>query len=67
MGISKTDQNKLFTKFFRAEDARKKHIGGTGLGLSIVKSIVEMHGGSITVDSTLNRGSTFTVILPTGE
>ncbi len=67
MGISKTDQENLFTKFFRAENALKKQIGGTGLGLSIVKSIVEMHGGSVTVDSTLNRGSTFTVVLPIGE
>ena len=64
IGISKSDQKKLFTKFFRAEDAYTRKAGGTGLGLSIVKELVEMHKGEITVKSTLQKGSEFIVILP---
>ena len=46
--------------------ARSRKLGGTGLGLSIVKHIVQAHGGAITVDSTLNVGSTFTIRLRAG-
>ncbi len=64
IGISASDKKKLFTKFFRAEDAYTQNAGGTGLGLSIVKSLAEMHHGEIIVKSSLNKGSEFTVILP---
>ena len=64
MGISKTDRKKLFTRFFRAEDAVKSRIGGTGLGLSIVKSIVDLHKGDIAVSSAILKGTHFTVTLP---
>ena len=63
-GISAADQKKLFTKFFRAENAQKQNIGGTGLGLSIVQSLVKLHNGSVSVKSKLNRGSEFHVLLP---
>jgi signal transduction histidine kinase len=46
------------------ESARTRAEGGTGLGLSIAKAVAEAHGGSISVTSTLNKGSEFTVILP---
>lgn len=64
IGISKSDQKKLFTKFFRADDEYTRSVGGTGLGLSIVKSIVKKHGGEIEVKSELNKGSEFRVIFP---
>ena len=63
-GISKTDQARLFDRFFRSRDARDSAIQGVGLGLTIVKTIVDAHGGSITADSELGHGSTFTVRLP---
>jgi signal transduction histidine kinase len=62
MGISKEDQLHLFDAFHRG--ANVSDIQGTGLGLSIVKQFVELHNGSITVESELNKGATFTVILP---
>jgi signal transduction histidine kinase len=48
----------------RGSNARIAGLPGTGLGLSIVKSLVEMHGGHVTVDSELNEGTTFSVFLP---
>jgi signal transduction histidine kinase len=63
-GISKTDQVRLFDRFFRSRDARDSAIQGVGLGLTIVKTIVDAHGGSISADSELGHGSTFTVRLP---
>ncbi len=53
----------VFDRFYRADSARE-HYRGTGLGLSICKSIVEAHGGTIEVSSTLKQGSCFTVCLP---
>ncbi|HLG68970.1 MAG TPA: ATP-binding protein [Chloroflexota bacterium] len=64
IGMSLDDQTKLFTKFFRARNPAARKVGGTGLGLTISKSLVEMHGGSLTFESTLGEGSTFTVSLP---
>lgn len=63
MGIPPADLPYIFNKFYRASNSRDKY-EGTGLGLSIVKSIVENHGGRIWVDSKLDEGATFTVILP---
>lgn len=62
-GIPPGDQPYLFDKFFRASNV-PENSSGTGLGLSIVKSIVEQHEGRIWVDSHLNKGTTFTVVLP---
>ncbi|NNC12000.1 hypothetical protein HII28_08915 [Planctomonas sp. JC2975] len=63
-GISKSDQARLFDRFFRARDARDAAIQGVGIGLTIVKTIVDAHGGTVGVDSELGRGTVFTVRLP---
>jgi heavy metal sensor kinase len=54
----------IFDRFYRADPSRSRQIGGAGLGLSFAKWIVEEHGGTIHVDSELDRGSTFTIRLP---
>ncbi len=64
IGIAPQDQEKLFTRFFRADHPEIRRVTGTGLGLSITKSIVEMHGGHIWVESQLGKGSTFSFTLP---
>lgn len=64
LGISKEDQERLFTRFFRADDASVRQQTGTGLGLNITKSLVEMHGGEIYVESEPGEGSTFGFTLP---
>lgn len=64
IGIPVDDQASIFDKFYRADNVRDKY-EGAGLGLAIVKSIVDRHAGRIWVQSELNEGSTFTVILPT--
>ena len=67
IGISPYDQNKLFTKFFRAEKSIEYNPEGSGLGLYIVKSYVEGWGGKISVKSTLGKGSTFIITLPISQ
>jgi PAS domain S-box-containing protein len=67
LGISAEDQAKLFTRFFRAEDAAVRQQPGTGLGLSITKSMIEMHGGEIWVQSEPGMGTTFSFTLPLPE
>jgi signal transduction histidine kinase/DNA-binding response OmpR family regulator len=64
MGIPAEDVPRLFSRFFRVDSSLTREIGGTGLGLSIVKSIVELHGGAVTVDSVQGEGSTFDFTLP---
>ncbi|WP_341924097.1 GAF domain-containing sensor histidine kinase [Nocardioides psychrotolerans] len=64
IGISKADQEELFTEFFRSTNPDALTQPGTGLGLSIVRRIVQRHGGSIRLESDLGVGSTFTVRLP---
>ena len=63
MGMTPEDQQRLFTRFFRTKAAAK--IQGTGLGLSITKAIVEAHHGSISVESEVGAGTSFTVTVPT--
>jgi signal transduction histidine kinase len=67
IGISPQDQEKLFTRFFRADHPEIRRVAGTGLGLSITKSIVEMHGGQIWVESQLGEGSIFSFTLPLAD
>jgi signal transduction histidine kinase len=64
LGIDPVDQTRVFQPFFRAASATAAQIHGTGLGLSLVKSIVENHGGRVTLESAPGRGSTFTLHLP---
>lgn len=63
-GIAPNDQEHLFEKFYRGSDNRKKQIPGTGLGLRIAKSLVEMMGGKMWFESTLDEGTTFNFTLP---
>lgn len=64
VGIPKEALPKLFTKFFRVSSVLEQGSKGTGLGLFISKSVISMHGGEITVDSEIGKGSTFTFTLP---
>ena len=64
IGISNADQKKLFTKFFRAEDASRIDTKGSGLGLYILKKILDVCHGQITCQSSAGKGSTFTISLP---
>ncbi len=64
MGISEEELPHIFERFFRGEKPRVMQIPGTGLGLAIVKEIVELHGGRVTVESQVDKGTTFTIWLP---
>jgi signal transduction histidine kinase len=64
IGMNATELERIFDRFFRADMARTRTIEGTGLGLSIVATIVNLHGGHITVNSIEKVGSTFIVELP---
>ncbi|MEL5992413.1 sensor histidine kinase [Microbacterium phosphatis] len=67
IGIAEADQQRVFERFYRADQARSRRTGGSGLGLSIVKHAVSRHGGEIRLWSQPDRGSTFTVRLPLSE
>ncbi|MBV1758555.1 MAG: HAMP domain-containing protein [Dethiosulfatibacter sp.] len=64
IGIPESELPYIFERFYRADKSRNRMTGGSGLGLAIVKSIVEAHGGKVMVESKLNQGSIFEVILP---
>lgn len=64
IGISEEDVEKVFEKFYRANDPRVGDITGSGLGLALTSEIVRLHGGDLTVESELNEGSTFKMTLP---
>jgi len=63
IGIPESEQQRVFERFYRADQARSRRTGGTGLGLSIVKHAVQRHGGEVDLWSRPGRGSTFTVRL----
>ena len=63
VGISEEHIDKIWTHFYRVDDVRNDEYGSSGLGLSMVKSIIELHGGEITVKSTLGQGTEFRIIL----
>ncbi len=64
IGISSAQLHRVFSKFFRAENAQLYQTSGTGLGLYVTKNIIEQHGGTITVKSIENKGSAFAIMLP---
>jgi signal transduction histidine kinase len=67
IGIAPADQQRIFDRFYRVERSRTRsrlYGGGTGLGLAIALTIIKAHGGSIELESEINKGSTFTVKLP---
>ena len=63
-GIPAEDVPRIFERFYRVDKARSREKGGTGLGLAIVRHILALHGGRVSVDSTLGRGSIFRFELP---
>ena len=64
IGISESEQERIFERFYRVDPARSRQTGGTGLGLSIVKHVASKHGGEVTLWSVDNVGSTFSLRLP---
>lgn len=64
IGISQTEQEIIFNRFYQSDNSLSKKYGGTGLGLSICKAYVDMLEGNITLSSTVSKGSTFTVVIP---
>ena len=64
IGIPRSEQQKIFEKFYRASDPLVHNTKGSGLGLSLVRHIVQAHGGQVSVESTPGQGSKFTIALP---
>ncbi|MBQ6883345.1 MAG: hypothetical protein IJO25_03235, partial [Clostridia bacterium] len=62
VGIDESHIEFIFDRFYRVDDSRNRATGGTGIGLTICKKIATLHGGDITVESQLEKGTKFTVI-----
>lgn len=64
VGISEQDLSHIFDRFYRGDKSRSRETGGSGIGLTITKALVDAHGGTIRVNSEINKGSEFIVTLP---
>ena len=67
IGIAAEETDLIFDKFYRARDRRIASITGTGLGLTLAREIARLHGGDVTIKSQIDKGSTFTLSLPTSK
>jgi two-component system OmpR family sensor kinase len=63
-GLTPEQAERVFERFYRADQARTRQAGGTGLGLAIVSALVAAHGGTVTVAPTPGGGATFRIVLP---
>ena len=66
-GIPREHLARIFERFYRVDKARSRELGGTGLGLSIVRHLAEGMGATVSVESELGKGTTFTVTVPVGQ
>lgn len=64
IGISRIHQTRIFERFYRVDKDRSRSSGGTGLGLSIVRHITDLHQGTLSLESEVGQGSTFTILIP---
>jgi signal transduction histidine kinase/CheY-like chemotaxis protein len=64
VGVAEADRERLFERFYRAETARGRSVEGAGIGLSLVRGLVELQGGTVQIDSELDRGTAVTIRLP---
>jgi two-component system OmpR family sensor kinase len=63
-GMNSEQANRVFERFYRADQARDRRTGGTGLGLAIVSALITAHGGVVSLDTAPGRGATFRITLP---
>ena len=66
-GIPPTDLPRITERFYRVDKARSRELGGTGLGLAIVKHLVQLHGGTLHIDSEVGKGTSIEIGLPIHE
>ncbi|MDU3722518.1 MAG: ATP-binding protein, partial [Clostridium celatum] len=66
IGISKEDQEFIFKRFSQVEGTNATKVSSSGIGLTLVKHIVELHNGYVKLESEINKGSKFTIVLPGG-
>ena len=66
-GISKQEQQRIFKRFHQTETSERRRQGGVGIGLSLARELAQLHGGSLTVESELGKGSTFALFLQSGS